>query len=113
MAARNVQGGHFTLCKIVGFLRCRYAGCGFEGNPEDYVATVADAAVHAAGSVLDGLGPAFTGRLEGVIMLRSLHPGGTETVAELYSPYAGDGKDCMADYRLHAVEKRLSKAGRH
>ena len=96
VAAGDNEGGLLAGADIEGGLGLGDAGGRLEGDTEDDRGTVRDAAVDSAGTVL-GSGHDITFKFKRVIMFRTFHPGGGETVTELYASDSGDGKDCVGD----------------
>ena len=103
MAAANLKHRLFLILEVPGFLGFGDAGGGFYGNAEDYGRTIRQAAVHSAGAILKR-----AVRAEGVVMLGAFHPRCSESVAELYTTNAGDGKYGVRQATFHRIPERIS-----
>ena len=112
VTARNVEGGLLAGLDVEGGLGFGDAGGRLEGYTKYYRRAVRDTAVDAAGTVLHGGHRTFF-KLKRVIMFRAFHPGGCETVTELYATDSRDGEHSMRNQGLDRIEERFSKTGRN
>src|SRR5581483_2847498 len=107
-------GGEFGrgAVDVHGLLRLENGGGGLEGDAEENLLAVADAALDAAGAVGGGADPAFA-RLERVVVLRALEERAGETAADFEALGGGKRKHGLGEVGLEAVEDRFAQAGRH
>ena len=102
----------FRPVHIHGLLRLENRGGRLEGDAEDNLLAVADAALHAAGIIGGGANLASLGH-EGVVVLRPLEQRAGETAADLEALGRGQGKHRLGKVSLEAVEHRRAEADGH
>ncbi len=85
-------------------------GGGLEGDVEDQVLAVADAALHPTGAVGRGAHAAVA-HFERVIVLGTAQEGARKTAAELKALGGGQRKHCLGQIGLEPVKNRFTEAG--
>jgi LeuA allosteric (dimerisation) domain. len=110
VAAAYREDFHLFGHEVEAALGLGYARCGLEGNVENQLVAIRDAAVYSAAVVCGSVaGPVC----EPVVALAALHSGGCEAGSEFNASHTRDAENQMRNLRLHRIEERLAESGLH